>query len=94
MNTSRNIAKWHAIFEEDIVFVVHGEGSGCCLMEKTYSIRKANKQVDSDGHFAITDTGICLLRGHINNQSINQSINQGTDLPVIPLIRKSIMFFT
>ena len=26
--------------------------------------------------FAITGTGICLLRGHINNQSINQSTNQ------------------
>ena len=29
--------------------------------------------------FAITGTGICLLRGHINNQSINQSINQSTN---------------
>ena len=94
MNTSRNIAKWLAIFEEDIVFVVHGEGSGCCLMEKTCSISKANKQIDSDGHFAITDSGICLPRGHINNQSINHSVNQRTDPPIIPLIRKSIMLFT
>ena len=52
MNTSRNIAKWFAIFEEDTVFVVHGEGSCCCLMEKdTCSISKANQQVDSGGHF-------------------------------------------
>lgn len=51
MNASRNVAEWFAIFEKDVVFVVHSERSGYCLVElsgnEEYS---TDKRVDSEGH--------------------------------------------
>lgn len=51
MNASGNVAEWLAIFEKDIVFVVHCEISWCRLVDLSGNQEgNTEERVDSEAH--------------------------------------------